>query len=109
MSPRNRHDRTELEEQEIKIADLKLIREIWPFIKPFFWMLFISVLLVFSVTFLELLSPILIKKAIDGFIIPVADTKQVILFGFSIKSFKLFGIIFFGILTLSFIIDLGSL
>ena len=105
MSPHTKLDRTELEEQEIKIADLKLIKEIWPFIKPFFWMLFISVILVFSVTFLELLSPILIKKAIDGFIIPVSDAKQVMLFGFSIKSFKLFGIIFFGILTLAFIID----
>ncbi len=63
MSPHTNLDRTELEEQEIKIADLKLIKEIWPFIKPFFWMLFVSVLLVFSVTFLELLSPILIKIA----------------------------------------------
>ncbi len=56
-----------LEEKEIKLADLKLIKEIWPFIKPFFWMLCLSVFLVFIVTFLELLSPILIKKAIDGF------------------------------------------
>jgi ATP-binding cassette, subfamily B, multidrug efflux pump len=100
MSPQNK-----LEEKEIKIADLKLIKGIWPFIKPYLWMLFISVFLIFTVTFLELLSPVLIKQAIDGFIIPVSDAKQVILFGFSIKSFKLFGIIFFSILVLSFILD----
>ena len=96
------------EEKEIKMEDFKLIKKIWPFIKPFFWMLAVSVILVFSVTFLELLSPILIKKAIDGFIMPVSDTAQVVLFGFPIKSFKIFGIIFFSILTLSFIIDFGQ-
>ena len=99
---------TKLEEEEIKIADFALIKEIWPFIKPFFWMLFISVFLVFLVTFLELLSPILIKTAIDGFIIPVSDAKQVMLFGLEIQTFKLFGIIFFGILTLSFVIDFAQ-
>jgi ATP-binding cassette subfamily B protein len=100
MSPK-----IELEEKEIKLADLKLIKEIWPFIKPFFWMLCISVLLVFLVTFLELLSPILIKKAIDGFIIPSSDTKQVMFFSLTITSFKLFGFIFFLIIALSFAID----
>ncbi|MCD4742956.1 MAG: ABC transporter ATP-binding protein/permease [Desulfobacteraceae bacterium] len=96
---------TELEEKEIKLTDFKLIKGIWPFIKPFFWMLCVSVSLVFLLTFLELLSPILIKKAIDGFILPVSDTKQVMFFGFLINSFKLFGIVFLGIITLAFIID----
>ena len=100
MSPEKK-----LEEKEIKIADLKLIKEIWPFIKPFFWMLCISVFLVFLVTFLELLSPLLIKKAIDGFIIPVSGAKQVVFFSFAINSFKLFGFIFFLIIALSFVID----
>ena len=97
--------KTEHEEKEIKLSDFKLIKEIWPFIKPFFWMLCISIALIFLVTFLELLSPILIKKAIDGFILPLSDTKQVELFGFPIKSFKLFGIVFFCAISLSFIID----
>ncbi|MCP3899978.1 MAG: ABC transporter ATP-binding protein [Desulfobacteraceae bacterium] len=94
-----------LEEKEIKLADLKLIKEIWPFVRPFFWMLCVSVFLVFLVTFLELLSPILIKKAIDGFIIPVKGAKQVMFFSFPIKSFKFFGLVYFSIMTLSFVID----
>ena len=94
-----------LEEKEIKLADLKLIKEIWPFIKPFFWMLCLSVFLVFLVTFLELLSPLLIKTAIDGFIIPVSDKNHVTFFSFPINSFKLFGFIFFLIIALSFVID----
>jgi len=97
-----------LEEKEIKLADIKLIKEIWPFIKPFLWMLCLSIFLVFLVTFLELLSPILIKKAIDGFIVPVSDAKQVMFFSFSIHSFRFFGLIFFLIIALSFVIDFAQ-
>lgn len=103
MTPQNK-----LEEKEIRLSDLKLIKDIWPFIKPFFWMLFISIILVFAVTFLELLNPILIKKAIDDFILPVSPSQQAFFFGFPIKSFKLFGVIFFGILTLSFVLDFAQ-
>ncbi len=97
-----------LEEKEVKLADLMLIKEIWPFIKPFFWMLCFSVLLVFMVTFLELLSPLLIKTAIDGFILPIHGANQVMFLGFPIKSFKLFGVVFFTILTASFIVDFAQ-
>ncbi len=97
-----------LEEKEIKIADVKLIREIWPFIKPYFWMLCISVLLIFLVTSLELLSPWLIKKAIDSFILSSSSPKQAMLFSFEINSFKLFGLIFFVITALSFLIDFSG-
>ena len=93
------------EERENKFANLKLAKAIWPFIKPYFWMLSLSTLLVFLVTFSELLLPLFIQKAFDGFIVPVNDVMGVDLWGYSIFSFKTYLIFFTVFMLASFCID----
>ncbi len=93
------------EEKENTIANLRIARAIWPFIRPYFWMLSLSTLLVFLVTFLELLLPIFIQKAFDGFIVPVNDALGVDLWGYSIFSFKTYLIFLTGFILVSFCID----
>lgn len=92
------------EEKEIRIEDLKVAIELWPFIKPYLWMLLLTTLLVFLVTFLELLLPLFIQKAFDGFILPVGSTGIHIL-GIGIESFKTFCLVFSLFILASFIID----
>jgi ATP-binding cassette subfamily B multidrug efflux pump len=94
-----------LEEREIKLADLKLIKAVWPFLKPYLWMLLFTTFLVLIVTALELVMPIFIQKAFDHFIIPVAETEGITIFGLYIGSFKIFCLIFLTIIIIAFIID----
>jgi len=96
---------TLFEEKENKMANLKLAKAIWPFIKPYFWMLSLSTFLVFLVTFSELLLPIFIQKAFDGFIVPVNAAIGVDLWGYSILSFKTYLIFFTVFMLASFSID----
>ncbi|MBC2705725.1 ABC transporter ATP-binding protein [Desulfobacula sp.] len=93
------------EEKEIKLANLALAKELWPFIRPYLWMLCLSTALVFLVTFFELLMPIFIQKALDGFIVPVGLEKGIHLLGFRIDSFQAFCILFFIFTFTSFVID----
>ena len=78
-----------LEEKEIKLADLKVAKELWPFIRPYGWMLVLSTMLIFLVTFFELLLPIFTQKAFDGFIVPVGSEKGIEVFNKAIENFKL--------------------
>ena len=94
-----------LEEKEIKLANLALAKELWPFIRPYLWMLCLSTVLVFLVTFFELLMPIFIQKAFDGFIVPVGPEKGVQIFGFGIESFQTFCLLFSAFILTSFVID----
>ena len=96
---------TPFEEKESKMANRELARAIWPFIKPYFWMLGLSTFLVFVVTALDLLLPILIQKAFDGFIVPVNDAAGVDLFGLEILSFKTFALFFTGFILAAFVFD----
>ena len=59
------------EEKEIRLGNITLAKALWPFIKPYAWMLGLTTLLVFAVTFFELVMPLLTQKAFDGFILPV--------------------------------------
>ncbi|MBU1696174.1 MAG: ABC transporter ATP-binding protein, partial [Proteobacteria bacterium] len=93
------------QEKEIKLADLAVARELWPFIRPYAWMLILSTLLVTLVTFFELLMPIFIQKAFDGFIVPVGLEKGIQILGFKIESFKTFCIFFSIFILASFVID----
>ena len=83
-----------MEEKEIKLADLYLAKTLWPFIRPYAFLLGLTTLLVFIVTFFELLTPILTQKAFDGFILPVGPEKGAHLFGFEITSFSNFCFLF---------------
>ncbi len=96
---------TALEESEIKLADITLVKALWPFIRPYWWMLGLSTLLVIAVTFFELLMPLLTQKAFDGFILPVGPEPGISLAGFKITSFTRFCLIFAGIIATAFAID----
>lgn len=94
-----------MEENEIKLADLYLAKTLLPYIRPYSFLLFLTTLLVFIVTILELVMPILTQKAFDGFILPVGEVKGVDIFGFKITSFSTFCILFSMAVLVSFIID----
>lgn len=94
-----------IEEDIKKLDNLLIAKRLWPFIRPYIWMLLLTTLLVFLVTFLELLLPIFTQKAFDGFIIPVRSTPGTEIFGFEILSFKTYCIIFGIYITISFVID----
>jgi ATP-binding cassette subfamily B protein len=53
-----------------KAQDIRLLKQLLPYIKPYRFILSITVLLMISVTFLELLIPYITKVAIDRYIIP---------------------------------------
>ena len=101
----NKHSENKHEEKEIRLADLKLLKALFPFLKPYLWMLILTTLLVFIVTGFELIMPMLTQKAFDHFIIPVNSTQSLTLFGLSIISFKSFCLIFLIIIITGFIID----
>jgi len=94
-----------LQEKEIKLANLAVAKELWPFIRPYAWMLILSTSFVTLVTFFELLTPIFIQKAFDGFIVPVGLEKGIQILGFNIASFQAFGILFFIFIFTFFVID----
>ena len=93
------------EERVIKLADLKLLKALLPFIKPYSWMLILATILVFIVTGFELIVPLFIQKAFDHFIIPVDSIKELSILGFTIISFKTFCLIFLVLILTGFIID----
>ncbi len=93
------------EEQEIELEDIKLAKALWPFIRPYLRMLCFTALLVFTATSFELFIPYLTGKAFDGFIIPAASCKGVVIFGFTIDSFKYFSMLFSCFIIILFVID----
>lgn len=96
---------TPTEEKEIRLGNITLVKSLWPFIRPYAWMLGLTTLLVFAVTFFELLMPLLTQKAFDGFILPVGSEPGVNLAGYKITSFTRFCLIFAAITCTAFVID----
>jgi len=94
-----------MEEKEISLNNLTLAKALWPFIRPYFWMLILTTLLVFCVTFFELLMPLLTQKAFDGFILPVGPETWVSIAGFKITSFSRFCLFFAGVTAIAFAFD----
>ncbi len=94
-----------LEEHIVQVKDGTIVRALWPLIRPYFWMLCLSTLLVFIVTAFELLMPLLTQRAIDGFIVPVSPEKGITLLGLSFESFSTFCLFFAGVVCAAFIID----
>jgi len=54
-----------------KTQDIRLIRRLFPFIRPYQWMLGMAVLLMIGITVMELLIPYITKIVIDRYIVPV--------------------------------------
>ncbi len=94
-----------LQEKEITLADFNVVKKLWPFIKPYAWMLILSTFLVTLVTCFELLMPLFIQKAFDGFIVPVGLEKGIRILDFKIESFKTFCMFFSIFILASFVID----
>ena len=96
------------EEKINRIGNRALARALWPFIRPFFWMLALSTLLVFAVTLLELMMPIFTQRAFDGFIVPVNDHAGTTLFGMEIPGFKEFCLMFGAFVLLLLAVDFSQ-
>jgi ATP-binding cassette subfamily B protein len=56
-----------------KPYDVKLLKRLYPFIRPYKPMIFWSILLVVAITFLDLSIPYVTKTAIDRYIVPQID------------------------------------
>jgi ATP-binding cassette subfamily B multidrug efflux pump len=56
-----------------KPYDLKLLKRLYPFIRPYKPLIFWSILLVVAITFLDLSIPYVTKTAIDRYIVPQID------------------------------------
>ncbi|WP_022665231.1 ABC transporter ATP-binding protein [Desulfospira joergensenii] len=93
------------EERVIRLADTALARAVWPFIRPFAWMLALSTLLALAAVSLELAIPAMIQKALDGFILSPGPGTGTDLAGIKIPSFQTFALIFSGIVVAGFAIS----
>jgi len=63
-----------VEERDLgKTYDIRLLRRIGPFIKPYGWHLCGAVLFILAITLLELAVPYVTKTAIDRYIVPKTD------------------------------------
>ena len=104
------------EEKEVKLANAIVFKVLWPHIRPYAWMLFLSTFLVFIGIGFEVSLPLLTQKAIDGFILPAGETLGVWLPGFSgfferlfpsiwIDSFTTFGLIYLGMIVTGFLVE----
>lgn len=89
-------------EKIIKLENLKVAKILWPLIRPYFWMLCLSIFLVFMVTTISLLFPLLTQKVLDGFIIPVGPKIGTAFLGFKFESVFSFGAFFLAAVLLYF-------
>lgn len=72
-----RADMGNFEEDHLgKAYDLKLIRRIFPYVKPYGMIFLISILMLGLITLLDLAIPYVTKEAIDRYIVPVAAMKK---------------------------------
>ncbi|MCF8090040.1 MAG: ABC transporter ATP-binding protein/permease [Desulfotignum sp.] len=97
-----------LEEKEIRLADLVLAKALWPFIRPYAWLLVCSTLLVFAGIFFELSIPLLIQKGLDGFVLGSEDGSGASFLGFHMTQFKGFAVFFSLVILAAFVIDFGQ-
>ena len=65
------------EQQLDKSADIRLFKQMVPFLSPYRWLLALSLVLILGVTLLELAIPYVTKEAIDRYIVPESSAEQV--------------------------------
>ncbi len=98
-------EKTAPEEKEIRLADLVLARALWPYIRPYAWMLGVSTLLVFAGIFFELSIPLLIQKGLDGFVLQSDQNTGASFLWLNITEFRSFGLFFGAMILAAFVID----
>jgi len=70
-----RHDMGYFEEKQLgKSYDTRLLKRLFPFLKPYHLMILVSIFLVMLITLLDLAIPYVTKIAIDQYIVPKMDT-----------------------------------
>ncbi len=94
------------EEKEIRVPTFVLFKSLAPFIRPFFWMLFVAAVLSFGITFFELMVPLCIQKGLDGFILAAGKETGTSILGIHIHNFKDFAIIFALLIVLQLILGI---
>ena len=68
------HDHGYFEESKLgKPYDIKLLKRLYPFTRPYRLLLFGSIVLVILITCLDLALPYITKVAIDRYIVPTTD------------------------------------
>jgi len=95
------------EEKKVSLADLALFKALFPYVRPYAWMLALTTFLVFMVTGFELFQPWLIQQAIDGFILVSGDPGFNIM-GFKIEQFSVFGLWFGVVILAGFVLDFSQ-
>ncbi len=71
-----RHDIEYFEETKLgKSYDTRLLKRLFPFLKPYHLMILVSIFLVMLITLLDLAIPYVTKIAIDQYIVPKMDTE----------------------------------
>lgn len=60
----------DFDEIKTNILDRKLIIQLLRYLKPYLWMVFLSLIVLFVIAGIELLLPLITKSALDDFIIP---------------------------------------
>ncbi len=96
------------EEKEIRLPTLALVKILAPFIRPFFWMLLVSALLSFGITFFELMIPYCMEKGLDGFILAGGKETGTTILGFHIHKFKDFSIVFALLIVSQFVLGIAQ-
>ncbi len=92
------------EEKKIRLADLALAKGLFPYVRPYAWMLGLTTLLVFLVTGFELFLPMLSQRAIDGFILPSGRPGTTLL-GVEFTRFATFGAAAAVVISAGFALD----
>lgn len=93
------------EEKETRLADLVLAKALWPYIRPYAWMLGLSTLLVFAGIFFELSIPLLIQKGLDGFVLQSDPDTGASFLGLHMTGFRSFSLFFGAMILAAFVID----
>ena len=71
-----RHDTGYFEEKQLgKSYDIRLLKRLFPFLKPYHLMILASIFLVMLITLLDLAIPYVTKIAIDQYIVPKLNSE----------------------------------
>ena len=65
-----RHSGMDHDEIKKNILDRRLLGYLLRYLKPYLWMVFLSLIVLFVIAGIELVLPLITKSALDDFIIP---------------------------------------
>jgi len=95
------------EEKKVSLANLVLVKALFPYVRPYAWMLGLTLFLVVMSTGFELFQPWLIQQAIDRFIL-VSGAPGLHVMGIEIETFAGFGIWFGVVILTGFVLESGQ-